>query len=240
MAVWKAHAGWAAVISKQIAEAYATISFRVDDRGLRLFMQRMQKNSQQMQALGKLADGIAAKLERVTGKSASAGGLNTSQLAKDVARLEILLAKVAAAKARAQTQFNREALSAGRLVFAGKSNEFKLQKGQLDLERQRLAIEQLRQRGATSAAADEIKLQQARRRLAESTAINEQRQRNLGLTGQQKILRVQREGTALQQAQFRLETMQARELERRTRRTPSEAFSRSRMGSVAVEALRST
>ncbi|MGP0147625.1 tape measure protein [Pseudomonas oryzihabitans] len=215
---------------KQIASLFGAVGFKIDDHGLMQFHQRMQKTSQQMQALGKLADGIAAKLTKITGKSASAGGLNTSQLAKDVARLEILLAKVAAAKARAQAAFNREALSAGRLVFAGKSNEFKLQKGQLDLERQRLAIEQLRQRGATSAAADEIKLQQARRRLAESTAINEQRQRNIALTGQQKILRVQREGTALQQAQFRLETMQARELERRARRTPSEAFSRPRLG----------
>lgn len=75
------------MISKQIAEVYASVAFRVDDTGLRLFMQRMQKTSQQMQALGKLADGMAAKLERVTGKSAAAGGLNTSQLAKDVTRL---------------------------------------------------------------------------------------------------------------------------------------------------------
>lgn len=215
---------------KQVASLFGAVGFKVDTSGLNQFFQRMQKADQEMRSLGKLADGIAAKLERVTGKSASAGGLNTSQLAKDVARLEILLAKVAAAKARAQTQFNREALSAGRLVYAGKQSEAKLQLGQLNIEKQRLAIEQLRQRGATSAAADEIKLQQARRRLAESTAINEQRQRNLALIGQQKILRVQREGTALQQAQFRLETMQARELERRARRTPSEAFSRPRVG----------
>lgn len=215
---------------KQIASLFGAVGFRIDDRGLMQFHQRMQKTSQQMAALGKLADGIAAKLTNITGKSASAGGLNTSQLAKDVARLEILLAKVSQAKARAQTAFNREALSAGKLVYAGKQSEAKLQLGQLNIEKQRLGIEQLRQRGATSAAADEIKLQQARRRLAESTALNEQRQRNLALTGQQKILRVQRESTALQQAQFRFEVMQARELERRARRTPSEAFSRSREG----------
>lgn len=215
---------------KQIASLFGAVGFRIDDRGLMQFHQRMQKTSQQMTALGKLADGIAAKLTKITGKSASAGGLNTSQLAKDVARLEILLAKVSQAKARAQTAFNREALSAGKLVYAGKQSEAKLLLGQLNIEKQRLGIEQLRQRGATSAAADEIKLQQARRRLAESTAINEQRQRNLALTGQQKILRVQREGTSLQQAQFRLEVMQARELERRARRTPPEAFSRPRLG----------
>lgn len=215
---------------KQIASLFGAVGFKIEDHGLIQFHRRMQQTSQQMTALGKLADGIAAKLTKITGKSASAGGLNTSQLAKDVARLEILLAKVSQAKARAQTAFNREALSAGKLVYAGKQSEAKLLLGQLNIEKQRLGIEQLRQRGATSAAADEIKLQQARRRLAESTAINEQRQRNLALTGQQKILRVQREGTSLQQAQFRLETMQAREIERRARRTPSEAFSRPRLG----------
>lgn len=215
---------------KQIASLFGAVGFKIDDRGLVQFHRRMQQTSQQMQALGKLADGLGVKLSKVTGKSASAGWLDTKALARDVVRLESILAKVATAKARAQDAFNKEALSAGRLVFAGKNNEFKLQLGQLDIEKQRLGIEQLRQRGATSAAADEIKLQQARRRLAESTAINEQRQRNLGLTGQQKILRVQREGTALQQAQFKLETMQAREAERRARRTPSEAFSRPRMG----------
>lgn len=215
---------------KQVASLFGSIGFKIDDRGLIQFHQQMRKTSQQMQALGRLADGIAAKLERVTGKSASAGGLDTKALAHDVARLETILAKVAQAKSRAQAQFNKEALSAGKLVHAGKADELKLNRGQLDIERQRLAIEQLRQRGATSAAADEIKLQQARRRLVESTAINEQRQRNLALAGQERINRVARQGTLAQQAQFKLEMMQAREVERRARRTPSEAFSRPRMG----------
>lgn len=215
---------------KQVASLFGAVGFKVDTSGLNQFFQRMQKADREMRSLGKLADGLAAKLERVTGKSAKAGGLNTSQLAKDVARLEILLAKVAAAKARAQTAFNREALSAGKLVFAGKSNEFKLQKGQLDLERQRLTLEKLRQTTAQQAQAAELKMQDVRRRMAERQALYEQRASNLAASGRERALRVQRQGTALQQAQFRLETMQARELERRARRTPPEAFSRSRMG----------
>lgn len=120
---------------KQIASLFGAVGFKIDDRGLMQFHQRMQKTSQQMQALGKLADGITAKLSKITGKSAAAGGLNTSQLAKDVARLEILLQKVSAAKARAQNEFNREALSAGKLVHAGKADELKLNRGQLDIEK---------------------------------------------------------------------------------------------------------
>lgn len=215
---------------KQIASLFGAVGFKIEDRGLIQFHRRMQQTSQQMAALGKLADGIAAKLERVTGKSTTAGGLNTKALARDVARLEILLAKVAQAKARAQTQFNREALSAGRLVFAGKNNEFKLQKGQLDIERQRLTLEKLRQTTAQQAQAAELKMQDVRRRMAERQALYEQRARNLSLAGQERINRVARQGTLAQQAQFRLEVMQARELERRARRTPSEGFSRSRMG----------
>lgn len=215
---------------KQVASLFGSIGFKIDDRNLIQFQQRMEKARREMQALGKVADGIALKLEKVTGKSASAGGLNTSQLAKDVARLEILLSKVAAAKARARNEFNREALSAGRLVYAGKQSEAKLQLGQLDIERQRLAIEKLRQTTAQQAQSAELKMQDVRRRMAERQALYEQRARNLSLAGQQRILRVQREGTALQQAQFRLETMQAREIERRARRAPSEAFSRSRPG----------
>jgi tape measure domain-containing protein len=215
---------------KQIASLFGAVGFRIDDRGLMQFHQRMQKTSQQMTALGKLADGIAAKLTKITGKSASAGGLNTSQLAKDVARLEILLAKVAAAKARAQTAFNREALSAGKLVHAGKADELKLNRGQLDIEKQRLTIERLRQTTAQQAQAAELKMQDVRRRMAERQALYEQRASNLAASGRERALRVQRQGTALQQAQFRLEVMQARELERRARRTPSEAFSRPRLG----------
>lgn len=215
---------------KQVASLFGAVGFKIDTSGMDRFHQQMRKTSQQMQALGKLADGIATKLERVTGKSASAGGLNTSQLARDVARLEILLSKVAQAKSRAQTQFNKEALSAGKLTYAGKADELKLNRGQLDIERQRLAIEKLRQTTAQQAQSTELKMQDVRRRMAERQALYEQRARNLSLAGQQRILRVQREGTALQQAQFRLETMQAREIERRARRTPSEGFSRSRMG----------
>jgi tape measure domain-containing protein len=215
---------------KQIAALFGSIGFKIDDRNLIQFHQRMQKVSREMQALGNLADGVATKLQKVTGKSAKAGGLNTSQLAKDVARLEVLLAKVAQAKARAQTQFNREALSAGKLVHAGKADELKLNRGQLDIERQRLTMEKLRQTTAQQAQSAELKMQDVRRRMAERQALYEQRAHNLSLAGQQRILRVQREGTALQQAQFRLETMQAREIERRARRTPSETFSRSRPG----------
>lgn len=222
---------------KQVASLFGSVGFKIDDRNLVQFQRQMQKTSQQMQALGKLAEGIAAKMERVTGKSAKAGGLNTSQLAKDVARLEILLSKVAQAKARAQTQLNKEALSAGKLVHAGKADELKLNRGQLDIEKQRLTIEKLRQTTAQQAQSAELKMQDVRRRMAERQALYEQRAHNLSLAGQQRILRVQREGTALQQAQFRLETMQAREVERRARRTPSETFSRSRpgMGSSAPQ-----
>ncbi|WP_145152765.1 tape measure protein [Pseudomonas oryzihabitans] len=215
---------------KQIASLFGAVGFKIDDRGLMQFHQRMQKTSQQMQALGKLADGITAKLSKITGKSAAAGGLNTSQLAKDVARLEILLQKVSAAKARAQNEFNREALSAGKLVHAGKADELKLNRGQLDIEKQRLIIERLRQTTAQQAQAAELKMQDVRRRMAERQALYEQRASNLAASGRERALRVQRQGTALQQAQFRLEVMQAREMERRARRTPSEAFSRSRVG----------
>lgn len=215
---------------KQIASLFGAVGFRIDDRGLMQFHQRMQKTSQQMAALGKLADGIAAKLTKITGKSASAGGLDTKALARDVARLEVLLAKVSQAKSRAQNEFNKAALSAGKLVHAGKADELKLNRGQLDIEKQRLTIERLRQTTAQQAQAAELKMQDVRRRMAERQALYEQRASNLAASGRERALRVQRQGTALQQAQFRLEVMQARELERRARRTPSEAFSRSRMG----------
>jgi len=215
---------------KQIASLFGAVGFKVDTSGLDRFHQQMRKTSQQMQALGKLADGVAGKLEKLTGKSARAGGLNTKALAHDVARLEFLLARVAAAKARAQTEFNKEALSAGKLVHAGKADELKLNRGQLDIERQRLTIEKLRQTTAQQAQSAELKMQDVRRRMAERQVLYEQRAHNLSLAGQQRILRVQREGNTLQQAQFRLETMQAREAERRARRTRSEGFSRPRMG----------
>lgn len=215
---------------KQIASLFGAVGFKIEDRGLIQFHRRMQQTSQQMTALGKLAEEIAAKLTKITGKSASAGGLDTKALARDVARLEVLLAKVSQAKARAQTAFNREALSAGKLVHAGKADELKLNRGQLDIEKQRLTIERLRQTTAQQAQAAELKMQDVRRRMAERQALYEQRARNLSLAGQERINRVARQGTLAQQAQFRLETMQAREIERRARRTPSEAFSRSRMG----------
>lgn len=197
---------------KPVAKLVGEVGFVIDNKALDGFFRRLQQTESQMRQVGKLADTLAGKLSKVGG--GSAGRLNTKQLASDVARLEILLARVAGAKSKAQTQFNKEALSAGKLVFAGKNNEFKLQKDQFSLERQRLGIEQLRQRGATQSAADEIRLQQARRRLVESTAINEQRQRNLGLTAQQKILRVQREATALQKADFSLRLQKEREARR--------------------------
>lgn len=215
---------------KQIANAFVGVDFRVNDAGLRRLHVRLQQTAEQMKSLGKLADSLQTKLERITGKSASAGGLDTKALARDVARLEVLLAKVSQAKARAQTAFNREALSAGKLVHAGKAGELKLNRGQLDIERQRLTIERLRQTTAQQAQAAELKMQDVRRRMAERQALYEQRASNLAASGRERALRVQRQGTALQQAQFRLETMQAREAERRARRTPSEAFSRSRMG----------
>lgn len=210
---------------KPIAKLVGEVGFVIDSKALDQFFRRLQQTESQMRQLGKLADGLVGKLNKVG--AGSAGGLNTKQLAADVARLEILLAKVVGAKARAQAAFNKEALSAGKLTFAGKQGETKLQLGQLNIEKQRLGIEQLRQRGATQSAADEIKLQQARRRLAESTAINEQRQRNLGLTAQEKILRVQRQGTLLQKTQFTLDLQKAREVERQARISSSTAFSRS-------------
>lgn len=209
---------------KPVARLVGELGFKIDSKALDGFFRRLQQTETQMRSLGKLADGLQNKLGKVGG---NAGSLNTKQLASDVARLEILLARVAGAKARAQAAFNKEALSAGKLTFAGKQGETKLQLGQLDIEKQRLGIEQLRQRGATQSAADEIKLQQARRRLAESTAINEQRQRNLGLTAQEKILRVQRQGTLLQKTQFSLDLQKAREVERQARISSSTAFSRS-------------
>lgn len=210
---------------KPIAKLVGEVGFVIDSKALDQFFRRLQQTESQMRQLGKLADGLVGKLSKVG--AGSAGGLNTKQLASDVARLEVLLARVAGARSKAQMAFNKEALSAGKLVFAGKQGETKLQLGQLDIEKQRLGIEQLRQRGATQSAADEIKLQQARRRLAESTAINEQRQRNLGLTAQEKILRVQRQGTLLQKTQFSLDLQKAREVERQARISSSTAFSRS-------------
>ncbi len=45
---------------KQIASLFGAVGFKIEDHGLIQFHRRMQQTSQQMTALGKLADGIAA------------------------------------------------------------------------------------------------------------------------------------------------------------------------------------
>ncbi|WP_426944092.1 tape measure protein [Pseudomonas oryzihabitans] len=197
---------------KPIAKLVGEVGFVIDSKALDQFFRRLQQTESQMRQLGKLADGLVGKLNKVG--AGSAGGLNTKQLAADVARLEILLARVAGAKSKAQMAFNKEALSAGKLVFAGRQSEAKLQLSQLDIEKRRLGVERLRQTAAEQSQAAELRMQAARRRLAESTALYEQRARNLATAGRERTLRVERQATMLQQADFRLRLQKEREARR--------------------------
>lgn len=196
---------------KPIARLVGELGFNIDSKALDGFFRRLQQTETQMRQLGKLAESLQGKLGKVGG---SAGGLNTKQLAADVARLEILLARVAGAKSKAQMAFNKEALSAGKLVFAGRQSEAKLQLGQLDIEKKRLGVERLRQTAAEQSQAAELRMQAARRRLVESTALYEQRARNLATAGRERALRVERQATMLQQADFRLRLQKEREARR--------------------------
>lgn len=196
---------------KPIARLVGELGFNIDSKALDGFFRRLQQTETQMRQLGKLAESLQGKLGKVGG---SAGGLNTKQLAADVARLEILLARVAGAKSKAQMAFNKEALSAGKLVFAGKQGEAKLQLDHLDIEKKRLGVERLRQTAAEQSQAAEVRMQAARRRLAESTALYEQRARNLATAGRERALRVERQATMLQQADFRLRLQKEREARR--------------------------